>query len=147
MPDETQTNVEQLTEEQKLALANANANLNPPVEISFGDGRYSNTMKELFKDSKRLLDLTDKQAEKLARAFGAELGKDNAHAKISYGRYSAKSNQITLKESVTFKGLIVTYAISIARLCVLLQDSIQFGFEHEKSTIELRKEWVEWLNK
>jgi len=131
--------VEPLTEEQKLALEKA--------KVTFGDGRYSQAMKELFKDSKRLLALTDKQAEKLARSFGAELGKHNAVATISYGRYSVKNNQITLKESVTFKGLIVTFPISIARLCVILQDSIQFGFDHEKSKIELREAWIEWLNK
>lgn len=115
--------------------------------ITFGDGRYSNAMKELFKDSKRLLQLTDKQAEKLARSFGAELGKQNVNAKITYGRYSAKGNQITLKESATYKGLVVTFAISLGRLCVLLQDSIPFGYDSEKSKIELRDTWIEWLSK
>jgi 16S rRNA C1402 N4-methylase RsmH len=143
----TDTKVEPLTEEQKLALEKAKALLEEQKKVTFGDGRYSQAMKELFQDSKRLLALTDKQAEKLARSFGAELGKHNAIAKISYGRYSVKSNQITLKESVTFKGLIVTFAISLARLCVCLQESIQFGFDHEKSKIELRAEWIEWLNK
>jgi len=144
MPTDTQ--VESLTEEQKYELEKAKILLEEK-KITFGDGRYSQAMKELFQDSKRLLALTDKQAEKLARSFGAELGKHNAVAKISYGRYSVKSNQITLKESVTFKGLVVTFAISLARLCVCLQDSIQFGFDPQESKIELQSAWIEWLNK
>ena len=132
---QTDTKVEPKPEEQSQ-----------PV-IDFGDGRYSNAMRELFSDSKSLLKITDKQAEKLASSFGAELGKFNVGAKITYGRYSAKSNQITLKESATFKGLTVTFAISLAKLCVLLQDATIFGLDPEKSVVELKKNWIDWLNK
>lgn len=145
MPTDSQ--VETLTEEQKLALEKAKSVLAEKPAITFGDGRYSSAMKELFQDSQRLLQINEKQAEKLARSFGAELGKYNAVAKISYGRYSVKSNQITLKESVTFKGLIVTFPVSMARLCVLLQDATQFGYDSEKTKLQLKKEWIEWLNK
>lgn len=143
---QTDTKVETLTEEQKIALEKAKQNLETKP-VTFGDGRYSNAMKELFQDSQRLLQINATQAEKLARSFGAELGKQNVNAKITFGRYSTKNNQITLKESATYKGLVVTFSISMAKLCVLLQESIAFGFDHEKSKVELRSTWVEWLNK
>ncbi len=115
-------------------------------EISFGDGKYSKAMKELFQDSQRLLQLSDNHAEKLARAFGAELGRYNLHSKITFGKYSSKGNSITLKESATLKGLVVTYPIALAKLCITLQEATQFGYD-SKTQVVLSTNFVEWLNK
>jgi len=140
MSQQTSTNVEP---QQPPAPAPAPAKAKV---IDFGNGRYSQAMKELFGDSQRLLGITEKQAEKLARSFGAELGRYNLHSKISFGKYSAKSNQITLKESASLKGLVVTYPISMAKLCILMQECIAFGLDVENSTIELQSAWAAWLN-
>ena len=115
-----------------------------PKVISFGDGRYSSAMKELFQDSQRLLGLSTEQAEKLARSFGAELGRHNAIAKISYGK-ATKDGKMTLRESCTIKGVTVTYAIALAKLCVITQEMLSFGVK--ECDIILRDDFVEWLNK
>jgi|ERR1044071_7274794 hypothetical protein len=115
-------------------------------EVSFGDGKYSSAMKELFKDAQRLLSLNATDAEKLARAYGAELGRYNLNSKITFGKYSAKSNSITLKESASLKGLVVTYPIALAKLCINLQECRSFGFDQE-SIIVLQKNYVDWLKK
>ena len=139
MPTET-SKVEPQQEQQQPPAAEK-------PKISFGDGRYSSVMKELFKDSQTMLGLSEKHAERLARAFGAEMGRYNAAPKISFGRYSNKTNQITLKEASTLKGLVVTYPISMARLCLLLRDAIPFGYDHEETEVILRSEWMAWLNR
>lgn len=113
-------------------------------KISFGDGRYSSAMKELYQDSQRLLKITPKQAERLARSYGAELGRFNATPKISFGRLT-KDYKITLKESSLIKGVSLTYAIALARLCVTLQECFTFGIE-EFVEISLKENHLKWLN-
>src|SRR5947207_12410364 len=94
-----------------------------PVTVSFGDGRYSSVMRELDGDAQRLLGLSKSHAEKLARAFGAELGRYNAYVKIGFGK-ATKDGKMTLRESASIKGVTVTHAIALAKACVLLQDSM-----------------------
>ena len=138
MPPETTTQVE--------------ATQTPPVEtppqekreVTFGDGRYSKVMKELFGDSKRLLGLDDQQAEKLARSYGAELGRYNARAEIKYGKVN-KDGKMTLRESCTIKGVTVTYSIALAKTCVLLQETFAYGVKTHKVTLDAN--FIEWLNK
>ncbi len=115
------------------------------VQVEFGEGRYSKVMNELFNDSQRLLGLQIKQAEKLARSFGAELGRYQGDVQFKYGRVS-KDNKMTLREITTIKGLTVTYAIALARACVLLQEATGFGV-NTYSKITLDKQFVEWLDK
>ncbi len=114
-------------------------------KVTFGDGRYSPAMKELFQDSQRLLGLSETHAERLARAYGAELGRINAVPKISFGRLT-KDRKLTLKESSSIKGLTLTYAISIAKLCVILQEGFTYGVE-SYGDVELQDNWMTWLNK
>ena len=110
----------------------------------FGNGRYSNAMKELFQDSQRLLGIDAPQAAKLAQSFGADLGRYNATAKIAFGKVS-KDGKMTLRESCTIKGVTVTYAISLAKLCVIFQEAYAYGADSFKVTLE--KNFIDWLNK
>lgn len=118
---------------------------NDPSKM-FGTGRYSNVAKELFADSKRLLGLTPEQAERLAKAYVADLGRINA--KVSEVGISKpnKDMHVTLRETSKTKGVVLTNAITLAKLCVMLQEAKVFGVE-QYNKITLRPELIEWLNK
>jgi len=130
MPQETITQVEPKT---------------MPKPIEFGDGRYSQVMKELFQDSQRLLGLSQDHAEKLAKSFGADLGRYAPKIEIKYGRVT-KDGKMTLREASIIKGLTVTYPIALARATVLLQEATGFGVNSFK-TVTLDKQFSEWLDK
>lgn len=111
----------------------------------FGDGRYSKVMTELFRDSQRLLCLTEQQADKLARSFGAELGRLASDVQFKWGKVN-KDNKCTLREVVTMKGITMTHALSLGRACVILQEATGFGVSSFE-VITLDKQYQEWLNK
>ena len=109
----------------------------------FGTGRYSAAMAELYHDSGRLLELSHKRAVKLAKSFGAELGRQNAVSAITFGKRS-KDGKMTLRESATIKGVTVTFAIAMAKACVLLQDARSYGIVDAQ--IMLRQDYIDWLD-
>lgn len=118
-------------------------------EITFGNGRYSAVMKELFSDCQRILNLPEGQAEKVARTYGAELGrldKANGDITIKLGKLT-KLGTMNLTETTKLKGIHMTYALSIAKLCVLLQECTTYGLNVPDSDITLKPAWVEWLTK
>ena len=103
----------------------------------FGNGRYSNIARELFRDSQILLGITPKQAERLARCYTADLGRHlaNQPVKVELGRIT-KDARITLKESATMKGVTCTYPITLAKLVVSLQDAKKLGVaKYDKITL------------
>lgn len=110
----------------------------------FGEGRYSSCMKELYNDSKRLLGLGHTQAVKLAHSFGVELGRHNAKSEIKFGK-ATKEGKMTLRESATIKGVTVTYTISMAKLCVMIQELRTYGVV--ESEVVLREDFIDFLNK
>lgn len=142
---QTDTKVESLTDKQIADLAFAKMEADKASKVSFGDGRYSPVMNELYKDSIRLLQLTQKQAERLARAYGAELGKLQMQNKISFGRVT-KNQQVTIREIASIKGVTMTHTLNLAKACVVLQDSLNFGID-SIIEVKLRDNVLEWLNK
>lgn len=124
-----------------ITTSEVSAKFNPVVE--FGQGRYSAAMSELYADSGRLLSLSHGQAVKLAKSFGADLGRQQAVSKIGFGK-ATKDGKITLKESATMKGVTVTFAISLAKACVLLQEARNYGVTNAE--VEIREDMLAWLN-
>jgi hypothetical protein len=115
------------------------------VEVTFGTGRYSNVARELYNDSQRLLKIAPEQAERLAKTYASELGRLNAKVgSVSIGKPN-KDMQCTLRESTQIKGVTMTYALTLAKLCVVLQDAKKYGIE-AYNNISLRKDVVEWLD-
>lgn len=141
MPTETETNeMEQAKTEESQPKAMASKG----TVVSFGEGRYSQAMRELFNDAQKLIGLPPGQAEKAARAFGAELGRHQATSKISFGKMT-KDGKMTLRDTATLKGITVTYAVAIAKLCVILQETKQYGVQ--SIDVLLRDDFTEWLTK
>jgi hypothetical protein len=118
---------------------------NPKAEVTFGTGRYSNVARELYNDSQRLLKIAPEQAERLAKTYASELGRLNAKVgSVSIGKPN-KDMQCTLRESTQIKGVTMTYALTLAKLCVVLQDAKKYGIE-AYNNISLRKDVIEWLD-
>lgn len=113
-------------------------------KVSFGDGRYSSIMGELYKDSQRLLQLTPKQAERLARQIGVELGRLNMTNKIQFGRVT-KNQQVTIREVASIKGVTMTHALNLNKACMVLQDALSFGLDSIVE-VKLKDNVLEWLN-
>lgn len=86
--------------------------------VNLGQGRYSAAMAELYKDSKRVLGLTDAQAHRLAISFGADLGRftSKAHAEVKIGRPTQKDKFVTLREALKVKNVPLTHALCLARI-------------------------------
>ncbi len=122
-------------------LPSESTKFNPVLE--FGQGRYSAAMAELYQDAGRLLQLSHSQALKLAKSYGAELGRYTAISKIAFGK-KTKDGKMNLRDTATMKGVTVTFTISMAKLCVMLQDARDYGVVNAE--IELRPDYLEWLN-
>lgn len=90
-------------------------------KVEFGNGRYSATMAEFYRDALRLTTLEPKDCEALARNLGADLGRQNLVASIKYGKANAEG-RLTLKEVASIKGVVATKAMSLARLMSLAND-------------------------
>lgn len=84
------------------------------VKVSFGDGRFSPAMEEMYKDMISLLGIEPKKAEKIARQFGSDFGAAmrNAPATAKVGKVDAKG-RVTLADAGKLKGVIVTKPMSI----------------------------------
>lgn len=106
----------------------------------FGNGRYSMAMSELFKDSQRYLGITETQADRLARSFGAEYGRamQDSTAKVKLGKLN-KNGVITLGESVKGVKTVMTHAISVAKLVSLVNEGIPYGLDTSNVSIGLKQ--------
>jgi hypothetical protein len=113
--------------------------------IDFGNGRYSKAMGELFRDSRNYFGLSDKQAEKLARSFGADLGRlSTGEASVKIGRLR-KDGFIPLREAASVK-CVLTNSIAIAKLVSNLNDCLTYGLDYAKTEVALKEPMMEWLN-
>ncbi len=115
----------------------------------FGNGRYSAAMGELFKDSQRYLGITETQADRLAKSFGAEYGRvmQNSEAKVKLGKVN-KNGAITLGESVKGVKTVMTHAIAIAKIVATINECIPYGVDTSNVSIGMKQgegtSW-EWL--
>lgn len=81
---------------------------------AFGDGKYSPAMKEVYKDSQRLLGFSKIQAHVTARQLGVDAGQLNAgKVKIAYGKSINKDGFRTLREITQAMKIRNTWAMSI----------------------------------
>lgn len=132
------------TDTQVQNIPNTQQQQAAPKPIDFGDGRYSQCMRELFKDSQRLLCLTPEQAEKLARNFGSEMGRLSPTITFKYGKVN-KDGKMSLRETcATLKGVTHTYTLGLARCIMLLQEATGFGV-NKFVKIQLDEQYQEYL--
>jgi len=103
-----------------------------PIDVTttFGDGRYSSLMKESFKDSMRVLHVTQDEAVKIAKAIGRDWGAAMASSpvKVKIGKVN-KDAKVTLSEAAKMKGVPLTNAIFILRAIQFANEASSFGFE------------------
>lgn len=117
------------------------------TKVDFGSGRYSKVMFSLYSDAKNYLGIDSKKAERLARSFGAELGRlSQAEVKeIKFGKLG-KNGDISLKEVCESIKLTVTPAISIAKVINVVDSARSQGLKYAGTRIELDDRLTEWLN-
>ena len=83
----------------------------------FGNGRYSNVMAELYRDSQRLLGFSEQQAHVTATRLGIDIGRlASGSADVSFGKSVNKDGYRTVKEVCSLK-LPNSWAMSIAVIC------------------------------
>jgi hypothetical protein len=113
--------------------------------IEFGAGRYSNIARELFRDSQRVLKISEQQAARLAKSYVAELGRTNMVVqKVGIGKFD-KDGYTTLRESSKAKDVKVTNPVRIAQIVVKLDEIRKLGVS-SYNQIPLEPELVDWLN-
>jgi hypothetical protein len=146
-PEQYQVEIKKYMNDTKVANETAPAPSAPKQIVAgeFGNGRYSNIAKELYADSQRILQLTEPQADKLARTYVADLGRFNAKCDSVSISKPNKDMQVTLKESCKVKGINLTNSVILAKLVTLLQDAKAWGVE-KYHRIELQGDLTEWLN-
>lgn len=104
---------------------------------SFGDGRYSPAMKELYGDAKRLLGFTEVQAHVTAVRLGVDAGQLGAgKVELSYGKSVNGDGKRTLREIT--KGMKVTnsWALSIGSVCAQLDEARKSGLIVKQCTMD-----------
>lgn len=116
--------------------------------VDFGNGRYSAVAMETYRDAIRVIGLPASQAEKLARSLASDLGRQNFQATMNYGKTTSKGTA-TLREVATAKGVVETYAISLARFINTLDNARKGVCPVETSgpvyEVTLREEITQWL--
>lgn len=116
---------------------------NKPTIGQFGEGRYSKVASELFKDSQRLLNVTEAQADKIARAFMSDLGRLQSKVdSVALGKLSKSG--ITLREISKVKLTNLSYSLTIAKLCTMLDEARNYGVT-KFDKITLFKDLGEWV--
>lgn len=113
----------------------------------FGQGRYSALAMEAYKDAKRLLGLTEKQADKFARTLSADWGRAQFTVAGKYGNKADAEGFTTLRE-VSKAKVKETRAITLARGLTKLQE-VKASIGETDSSFKgfvIAEEIVEWLN-
>lgn len=114
---------------------------------SFGNGRYSQLMSEIFEDSQVLLKLNEEQADKLARAvgrdFGAYMSTVKVEAKVS--RSINKDGKVTLSEAAKMKGVTATIALEAMRVIQFMNEAGKFHILSRKTEWKLSSQFEEMI--
>jgi hypothetical protein len=111
----------------------------------FGNGRYSTIARELYRDSQRVLNLSDEQADKLSRSYMADIGRANMEAKsVKVGKLN-KDGYVNLSESAKAKYVKLTDSMRIAKIVVTLDEARKLGVD-KFDKITLDKTLVGWLD-
>lgn len=97
------------------SLADLATALNADADSKFGDGRYSSTMREFYKDLQRVVKMERPAAEKLANELGADLGRYlKGTVTVSYGK-TDKDGRMTLADATDKCKGIETRSLAIGR--------------------------------
>lgn len=103
---------------------------------SFGDGRYSPAMSELYRDSQRLLGFTKEQAHVTSVRLGVDAGQLGASkVTLSYGKSTDKDGRRTLKEITKGVKMNTSWALDIASVCAQLDDARKSGLIVKQCTM------------
>lgn len=116
-------------------------------EPDFGNGRFSQVMHECWSDCQRLLGFSSKQAERVARALGADAGKLDFKMELGIGKLVGKTHdaKISLRTFSKSVKTTLTNSICIAKLCALLQECRSYKLKNSQA-VELEKSLMDWVN-
>jgi len=110
----------------------------------FGKTRYSSFGLEVFRDAKRLMKVSGKQAERIALAAMADLGRINASvSEIRIGKVN-KDGQVTIREVARVKSVLLTQSLRCVKLLALLQECRSWGVQ-DFLEFELDPTLQEWI--
>lgn len=88
----------------------------------FGDGRYSQAMKEVFQDSQRLFGFTPLQAHAIGERLGVDAGQlQSASVRLKYGSLT-KDGKRSLKEVTKAIKVTESWALTVGFLCAGIDD-------------------------
>jgi hypothetical protein len=114
----------------------------------FGSGRYANIAKEVYRDAKRLLKLSEKESEKLARTYTSELGRLLVAERVDINQTKKQRGDgyVSLKESTAkLKNVKLSSAMRIAKILSLMDDARTFGVIEFAGDVKLDADLVDWL--
>lgn len=101
-----------------------------PVVPDFGNGRYTNLMKECYSDAQHIFGITPEQAEKLARQIASDVGAAMASAQVNVktGKSINKDGYISISEASKVKATKCTHAIYALRAMAYANECGKYGF-------------------
>jgi len=110
----------------------------------FGNGRYSNVMAELFRDSQRLLGFSPEQAHVTATRLGIDIGRlSSGSADVTFGKSVNKDGYRTVKEVCSLK-LPNSWAMSVAVICNGLDNLRKQGLDPVENSVN--EQILEFVN-
>lgn len=113
----------------------------------FGNGNYSPSMFELFNDAQRRHGLDERQATKLAKQYGVDIGRALAEQPrtVKLGRLDSDHN-MTLGDSVSKIKVHATHALLAAKI---VADYNKLATQHKtvvEGVIKLPAPLMDWLS-
>lgn len=115
----------------------------------FGAGRYSAVMSNAYDNIQRMFGVSDKAAEKFARAVATQVGalmkSERVDANIRVGKAS-KDNKITVSEAAKLKGATGTPELAIFHAMAWAQDAMKHGISFGRTDWKLNDELQACVN-
>jgi hypothetical protein len=115
----------------------------------FGNGRLSALAKECYRDARRTLKLSEKQAERFVRVFLADYGRishivDAQGVRIG-NPVKSREMAVTVREVSIAKDVRLTYSMKLFKLIQELQKAKSYGVE-DYTVVKLTADLNDWLN-
>lgn len=113
---------------------NATQDTNTKEVSRFGNGRYSPLMSECFADLQAVFDLSEEQADKIARQIGSEIGALMANQSVTIKLGSVnKDGKLTIAEAAKIKNVTMTNTLFTLKALQFANEALKNGFNRKET--------------
>ena len=116
-------------------------------QVSFGNGRYSAEMANIYKGLQERFEIEPLKAERIARQAGSDAGAALAatHASFKVSKPTGKDMLTTIKDASKAEGVRMTNALSVVHALQWIGDAGKHGIRYQQ-TFRLAEALQTWID-